>query len=56
MEDALAAGTRAIEDLGQPLVERMVGQLSGRCSEALQQLRGISMTYRMTTKPLPTRC
>ena len=56
VEDALAVGTRAIEDLGQPLIQRMVEQLAGRCCEALQQLRGISMTYRMTTKPVPTRC
>ena len=56
VEDALATGTRSIEALGQPLVDRMVAQLASKCCEALQQLRGISMTYRMTAKPVPTRC
>ena len=56
MLDALSASAHAIEVQGQPLVDRLVAQLAARCCEALQQLRGISMTYRMTAKPMPTRC
>ena len=53
--DALRLSARSIEAQGQPVMEALVAQLAGRCSEALQQLRGISMTYRMTQKPMPTR-
>ena len=53
--EALAASAQGIEARGQPLMEALVAQLGVRCCEALQQLRGISMTYRMTQKPMPTR-
>ena len=53
--DALTSAAQAIEAQGQPLAQRLVSQLAARCCEALQQLRGISMTYRMTAKAMPTR-
>ena len=53
--DALTAAAQAIEAQGAPLARLLVAQLAGRCCEALQQLRGISMTYRMTAKAMPTR-
>ena len=54
--DALTSAAQAIEAQGQPLAQQLVSQLAARCCEALQQLRGISMTYRMTAKAMPTRC
>lgn len=38
-----------------PLKEAIVDVLVDRCLTVLRQLRGISATYRMTARPLPTR-
>jgi hypothetical protein len=35
--------------------EMMTAAVAGKCVEVLRQLRGITATYRMTNKPLPTR-
>jgi hypothetical protein len=53
--EALAEAAAALVPPADALAAAAAAALADRCVEVLRQLRGITATYRMTNKPLPTR-
>ena len=52
---ALAEAADALRPPADALAAAAAAALAERCVEVLRQLRGITATYRMTNKPMPTR-
>jgi hypothetical protein len=53
--EALVEAAAALSPPAAALAAAAAAALADRCVEVLRQLRGITATYRMTNKPLPTR-
>ncbi|BDA46634.1 Conserved oligomeric Golgi complex subunit 2 [Coccomyxa sp. Obi] len=52
---ALLEGASAVAAQAAALVRAVIEDLTETCSGVLKQLRGITATYRMTTRPAPTK-
>ena len=53
--DCILNGVKDVESLIPKLSEFIIKVFVDRCVEALKQLKGITATFRMTNKPMPTR-
>eukprot|EP00897_Mesotaenium_endlicherianum_P006823 jgi/Mesen1/6169/ME000317S05297 len=54
-ESALRASAQAVLSLTPAIFDVLIEAITDKCVEVLRQLKGITTTYRMTNKPLPTR-
>ncbi|CAL8471248.1 g10790 [Coccomyxa elongata] len=52
---ALLEGASSVASQAAALVRAVIEELTETCSAVLKQLRGITATYRMTTRPAPTK-
>lgn len=52
--EATAEAAARLREAAMPLGRLLSNAISDACAEVLKQIRGITATYRMTNKPLPT--
>ncbi|PKI53295.1 hypothetical protein CRG98_026323 [Punica granatum] len=55
VKDSILHGGNSLSDMIPQVISTIIEALAEKAAEELRQLKGITATYRMTNKPLPTR-
>ncbi|KAJ7556196.1 hypothetical protein O6H91_05G073700 [Diphasiastrum complanatum] len=55
VQNSILQSAQMLVDVVPALTDVLIEALAEKCVEVLRQLKGITATYRMTNKPLPTR-
>lgn len=55
VQEAVQEAAGALVSHAERVSQAIAGPLTDKCATALGQMRGITATYRMTTRPRPTR-
>ncbi|KAK4750699.1 hypothetical protein SAY87_004181 [Trapa incisa] len=55
VKESILQGGKSLNDMIPLVISTIVDDIADKAAEELRQLKGVTATYRMTNKPLPTR-